>query len=108
MNSRPRNTEQEREFKGIWIPKEIWLNEELSLQERVLLSEIDSFEKKNGCFASNAYLGKIVRLSASRVSGIISKLVNLEYLSTTMTYKPHSNEVDKRILKVNKRKIYGL
>ncbi len=24
----------EREFKGIWIPKEIWLNKTLSIQEK--------------------------------------------------------------------------
>ncbi len=98
--------DQKREFKGIWIPKEIWLNPNLSLQERVMLAEIDSFETKNGCFASNAYLGKITRLSPSRVSGIISKLIKLEYLSSELVYIIHSKEVDKRILKVNKKKIY--
>lgn len=96
-----------REFKGVWIPKEIWLNEKLSLQERVLLAEIDSFETKNGCFASNAYLGQIIRLSPSRVSTIISKLVKLGYVYSTLLYKFHSSEIDKRILKVNKSKIYG-
>lgn len=99
--------DQKREFKGVWIPKEIWLNPLLSLQERVMLAEIDSFETKNGCFASNAYLGKIMRLSPSRVSGIISKLIKLKYLDSELIYRPHSQEVDKRILKVNKRKIYS-
>ena len=97
-----------REFKGVWIPKEIWLNEELNLQERIMLSEIDSFETAKGCFASNAYLGKIMRLSPSRVSGIISKLIRLDYVKSKLIYKPHSKEVDKRILKINKAKIYGI
>lgn len=99
--------EQKRVFKGVWIPKEIWLNEELNIQERVLLAEIDSFESKMGCFASNSYLGKIVRLSPSRVSGIISKLVKLKYVKSELIYKAHSNEVEKRILKINRIKIYG-
>lgn len=101
------NTEQKREFKGVWIPAEIWLNEELNIQERILLAEIDSFEGSLGCFASNSYLGKIVRLSPSRVSGIISKLIKLGYVKSKLIYKAHSNEVEKRILKIDKIKIYG-
>ena len=30
--------EQQREFKGVWIPKEIWLDERLNLQEKFYLS----------------------------------------------------------------------
>ena len=98
----------ERDFKGVWIPKEIWLNEELSLQERVMLAEIDSFETEEGCFASNAYLGRIVRLSPGRVSSIISKLVNLGYVTSRLTYVDNSKQVDQRFLTVNKKKIYNL
>lgn len=97
-----------REFKGIWIPKEIWLNSELSIQEKIVLAEIDSFETDEGCFASNAYLGKIIHLSASRISGIISKLIKLGYVTSRMTYVLNSKEVDKRFLTVNKMKIYNL
>ncbi len=98
---------QKREFKGIWIPKEIWLDDELAMIDKILLSEIDSFETKNGCFASNSYLGKIIRLSPSRVSGIISKLIKLDYLTSELIYRYHSKEVDKRILRVNKKKIFS-
>ena len=34
----------ERDFKGIWIPKEIWLSEQLSLVEKVLFVEIHSLD----------------------------------------------------------------
>lgn len=95
-----------REFKGVWIPKEIWLDEDLSIQEKVLMAEIDSFESANGCFASNSYLGKFLGLSPSRVSGMISKLISKEFLESNITYKPLSKEVDKRYLKINKSKIY--
>ena len=30
----------DRDFKGVWIPKEIWLSENLSLMEKVLFVEI--------------------------------------------------------------------
>lgn len=44
-----------RDFKGVWIPKEIWLNPNLSLVEKLLLGEIDSLDQGEGCFASNKY-----------------------------------------------------
>ena len=34
----------DRNFKGIWIPKEIWLAEDLTMQEKVMLVEIDSLD----------------------------------------------------------------
>ena len=40
----------EREFKGVWIPKEVWLNNELSLVEKALLAEIDSFSGDGKAF----------------------------------------------------------
>lgn len=100
---------EKREFKGVWIPKEIWLDQDLTIQERVLLAEIDSFSTtERGCFASNSYLGKIMRLSPSRISGMISRLVKLNYIKSELTYKLFSKEVDVRYLKVNKAKIYGV
>ena len=48
---------ENRDFKGVWIPKEIWLNTDLSIIEKVLLVEIDSLDNSDrGCFASNEYL----------------------------------------------------
>jgi len=29
-----------RDFKGVWIPKEIWLSDQLSLMEKVLFVEM--------------------------------------------------------------------
>jgi len=45
-----------RDFKGIWIPKEIWFLEELSHMERILFAEIDSLDNERGCIASNEYV----------------------------------------------------
>ena len=35
----------DRDFKGVWIPKEIWLCKELSALDRVIYAEIDSYPK---------------------------------------------------------------
>ena len=64
-----------RDFKGIWIPKEVWLNKDLSIIEKCLLVEIDSLDNgEKGCFASNEYLATFFNLSESRMANIISDL----------------------------------
>jgi hypothetical protein len=77
---------ENRDFKGVWIPKEIWLNTDLSIIEKVLLVEIDSLDNSDrGCFASNEYLAKFVQLSESRVAHIISDLKKREYIIVVFT-----------------------
>jgi len=31
-----------RDFKGVWIPKEVWINKDLTWMEKLFLVEIDS------------------------------------------------------------------
>ena len=72
---------ENRDFKGVWIPKEIWLNSDLSIIEKVLLVEIDSLDNSDrGCFASNEYLAKFVQLSEGRVANIISDLKKRKFI----------------------------
>ena len=77
---------ENRDFKGVWIPKEIWLNTDLSIIGKVLLVEIDSLDNsERGCFASNEYLAKFVQLSESRVAHIISDLKKRGYIIVVFT-----------------------
>ena len=73
-----------RDFKGVWIPREIWLNDDLSLIEKCLLVEIDSLDNdpERGCFASNEYLSKFIGKSEGRTANIISDLRKRGYLIT--------------------------
>ena len=72
---------ENRDFKGVWIPKEIWLNTDLSIIEKVLLVEIDSLDNSDrGCFASNEYLANFVQLSEGRVANIISDLKKRKFI----------------------------
>lgn len=91
-----------RDFKGIWIPKELWLSQELSLQEKVMLLEIDSLDNEEHCYASNAYFAEFFGLSKTRISTIINGLAERGYISVQMVYKPNSAEVEKRIISVIK------
>lgn len=87
-----------RDFKGIWIPREIWLSEKLSIQEKVFLAEIHSLDNEIGCIASNAYFAEFFGMSKSSVSRIISTLVEKGFCEVTLTYK-NEKEVDKRIVR---------
>lgn len=87
-----------RDFKGVWIPKEIWLSEELNIQEKCLLVEIDSLATHNECFASNEHFSKFLGLSKDRISRMISGLKSKGFIETTIIYKEGSKEIDKRII----------
>lgn len=76
-----------RDFKGVWIPKDIWLDENLTWMEKLLLVEIDSLDAEKGCFASNDYFAKFFQLSKSRISDLIGQLVNKGYITTFLVYE---------------------
>ena len=70
-----------RDFKGVWISKEIWLDTKLNALDKVILTEIDSLDKgDDGCYASNQYIAEFCQCSVSKVSTSISKLIKLDYL----------------------------
>lgn len=86
----------EREFKGIWIPAKVWLSKELTLQEKVFLVEIDSLDNKDGCYANNRYFAEFFGISTVRVSKVINSLVDKEFIISEI----HQDKGNKRVLKV--------
>lgn len=89
----------ERDFKGVWIPKEIWLDINLTWSEKLLLVELDSLSTlEKGCFATNEYLGSFFNLSKDRISKLITSLKKKGYIETKLIYKKGSKEVDKRVI----------
>lgn len=92
------NNELHRDFKGVWIPKEIWLADGLTLIEKVFLVEIDSLDNKDGCYASNKHFQKFSGLSTSRCSQIINQLQAKGYIQ--ISYIRDGKEVKKRVIKV--------
>ena len=71
-----------RDFKGIWIPKEIWLDDDLNATDKIIFAEIDSLDvdDSDGCYASNEYLSNFCKCSITKVSTSISKLIGLGYV----------------------------
>lgn len=83
-----------RDFKGVWIPKEIWLDDRLTALDKVIFVEIDSLDDgETGCYASNQYLAEFCQCSVTKVSSAIAKLTELGYIETA------SFDGRKRILK---------
>lgn len=74
----------ERDFKGIWIPKDIWLSSELSLMEKVLFVEIHSLDNARGCFASNRYFAEFFEVSDRQIRNVIASLKKKGFITITI------------------------
>lgn len=71
----------DREFKGVWIPREIWLDERLNALDKIILAEIDSLDNGDEhCHAGNDYLAQFCQCSTSKVTKTVSKLIELGYV----------------------------
>ena len=71
----------EREFKGVWIPKEVWLNPDLSLTEKALLAEIDSFTGDGKAFyKSNETIQEEYKVSRPTISKALKKLEGMGFI----------------------------
>jgi MarR-like DNA-binding transcriptional regulator SgrR of sgrS sRNA len=71
----------ERDFKGVWISRDIWLDNRLNALDKVILAEIDSLDRsERGCYASNKHIAEFCQCSETKVSTAISKLIKLGYL----------------------------
>ena len=99
---------KERNFKGIWIPKEIWESDELTLREKVFLVEIDSLDGDDGCYASNDHFAKFFGLSKKRCSEVINSLNYKGYITIRYLYKDKTKQIEKRIIKIVKTKYFGI
>jgi len=77
----------EKNFKGIWISKDIWLIKELSITEKVFLVEINSLDNNAGCFASNSYFSDFFNLTNGRCSQIIKALEAKKFIKIRYEYE---------------------
>lgn len=67
----------QKQYKGVWLPKEILDNPSLSPAEKILLAQILTLEDDNvgGCYASNEYLAATIMTTPKNISDIISRLI---------------------------------
>ena len=71
-----------RDFKGIWLPREIWLANGLNAHEKVLWAEIHSLydREKGGCYASNEYLANFMGVKERTVRDALCKFRQLKLI----------------------------
>lgn len=83
--------EKEQEYSSsqfLMLTYDILTDERLNDFERILYSAITGLCRKEGyCWASNAYIAKMLNKSECRVRDSITKLVNLGYLKREIVYK---------------------
>lgn len=91
-------TANDRDFKGIWIPKEIWLDEKLTVMEKVFLVEIDSLDNSEGCYASNKYFSEFFGISKGRCTQIIKELEAKGFI--TIKVERDGKMITKRVIRV--------
>lgn len=87
-----------RDFKGVWISRDIWLDKSLTLQEKCFLVEIDSLDNDDGCFASNAYFADFFQISKGRCTQVIKSLEAKKRISITIHRK--GNQIVKRVVRI--------
>ena len=97
MAKKRKTSENNRKFKGVWIPADYWLDENLSIMEVVILTEIDSLDGDNGCFASNKHFASFIGMTPAYASKIIKHLKEKGYIS--VNYKTE-NRVTTRSIKI--------
>lgn len=73
-----------RDFKGIWIPKDIWESEQLSIMEKVLFVEIHSLDNERGCYASNRYFSEFFSVSERQIQTHIASLKTKGFVTVTI------------------------
>jgi len=81
---------EQRAFRGIWIPAEIWLDTDLTPLDKVILMEINSLDcDEKGCYASNDYLANFAGCSSSKVNQTVAKLKDKGYVTVENPQSPH-------------------
>ena len=102
LNQLPQEEKPNRQFKGVWIPKEIWLEHNLSWFEKLFFTEISSLSSNTkGCFASNKYFSEFFHMSPSRISHIVQNLIKKRYI--TAEYVRNGGEITQRVLRICNR-----
>ena len=98
-------TNQSRDFKGVWIHAEYWLDPNLTMMEIMFITEIDSLDRGEGCFASNNHFADFFGVTPGRASQIVKSLEKKGYIE--VTYERKGKQVVRRLIRVV-RKLKGV
>lgn len=92
--------EQQKSYYAI-IPANVRYDKDLAPNAKLLYGEITALCNEKGyCWASNQYFAELYGVSVLSIKRWVNSLVTKGYVYRTLTYKPNSKEVDKRILSI--------
>lgn len=81
------------------IPANVRYDKKLTPNAKLLYAEVTALCNMNGrCTASNQYFADLYGVSIRSIQQWISKLVELGYLSSEITYKAGTKEIESRVL----------
>lgn len=84
------------------IPANVRYDKDLTANAKLLYGEITALCNVKGyCWATNNYFADLYGVSKNTISVWINNLVKKGYLISEFKYKPGTNEIDKRYLKIN-------
>lgn len=93
--------EQQKAYYAI-IPASVRYDKDLAPNAKLLYGEITALCNEKGyCWASNQYFAELYGVSILSIKRWVNSLVTKGYVYRTLTYKPNSKEVDKRILSID-------
>jgi hypothetical protein len=96
---------QNRHFEGSYyctIPMVIMDDEDLSSTAKLLYGRITNLARKSGyCYASNAYLAEVSKMSKSSVGKCIAQLLEKEYLIADYIKRHNADDIVERHLWIN-------
>jgi hypothetical protein len=78
-----------KQLQGLWIPAEYLYADDLSAGEQVLMAYIRMMDQDKHCFASNKYLGELMRCSEKRIRNMLVDLKRKGYIET-LTRNPRT------------------
>jgi adenylate kinase family enzyme len=89
-----------RDFKGVWIPRNIWEDKTLTWGEKLLFLEIDSLSKNGECFASNEHFSEFLDVGTRQIQNYLASLQSKGFIKIQLFYKGNTKIVTKRIISV--------
>jgi hypothetical protein len=89
---------KERDFKWIWIPKEIWLSTDLTVMEKLFIVEINSLDNEDGCFASNSHFSEMFGITKWRCTQILKSLEAKKHISIEL--EREWKNITKRVVRI--------
>lgn len=93
--------EQQKAYYAI-IPANVRYDKDLAPNAKLLYGEITALCNEKGyCWASNQYFAELYGVSVLSIKRWVNSLVTKGYVYRTLTCKPNSKEVDKRILSID-------